>query len=194
MSAEPPNPARMGPRVRLAFPEPRDGEEIVALNRASRRFHRGLASPPTTRAGFERYLERCRRPDVVGLLIRRRDDDAILGAIGISQIFYGLFRNAYLGYEIGAPFARQGYMTEALELALHYAFVRLRLHRLEANIQPENQPSLALVARLGFSREGYSRRYLKIGGRWRDHERWALLAEDWRARRSIPKDSPPPRV
>ena len=174
----------MGPRVRLAFPEPRDGEELVALNRVSRRFHRGLASPPTTPAGFERYLERCRRPDVVCLLIRRRSDDAILGAIGISQIIYGLFRSAYLGYEIGAPFARQGYMTEALELALHYAFVRLKLHRLEANIQPENQPSLALAARLGFRLEGYSRRYLKIGGRWRDHERWALLAEDWRERRS----------
>jgi [ribosomal protein S5]-alanine N-acetyltransferase len=184
----------MGPRVRLAFPQERDGEELVALNRASRRFHRGLASPPTTLSRFAQYLERCRRPDCVGFLIRRRHDDAILGSIGISQIFYGLFRSAYLGYEIGAPFARQGYMTEALELALHYAFVRLKLHRLEANIQPENQPSLALVARLGFTREGYSRRYLKIGGRWRDHERWAILIEDWRARRSGSKGSPWPRV
>jgi ribosomal-protein-alanine N-acetyltransferase len=184
----------MGPRVRLAFPEPRDGEEFVALNRASRRFHRGLALPPVTLARFERYLERSRRADNVDLLVRRRADDAILGALGISQISYGPFRSAYLGYEIGAPFARQGYMMEALELALRYAFVQLRLHRLEANIQPENQPSLALVARLGFTREGYSRRYVKIGGRWRDHERWAILVEDWRAKRSQVKDSPRPRV
>src|SRR6185295_5118333 len=56
MSAEPPSPARIGPRVRLAFPEPRDGEEFIALNRASRGFHRGLTSPPTTLARFERYL------------------------------------------------------------------------------------------------------------------------------------------
>jgi ribosomal-protein-alanine N-acetyltransferase len=68
-------------------------------------------------------------------------------------------------------------------LALHYAFVRLKLHRLEANIQPGNQPSLALVTRLGFQREGFSPRYLKIAGRWRDHERWALLAEDWRKKK-----------
>src|SRR5262245_66222597 len=100
MSAEargsaPPIPRRVGPRVRLAFPEPRDGEELIALHRASRRFHRGLASPPTTRAGFETFLQRSRVPDAVRLLIRRRADDAILGSIGISQIFYGLFRSAY---------------------------------------------------------------------------------------------------
>lgn len=182
MSDAPPRPIRMGRRVRLDFPVESDREELIALNRASRRFHRGLASPPTTPNGFAKYLERCRRADCVGFLIRRREDDAILGSIVISQIAYGFFRSAYLGYEIGAPFARQGYMTEALELTLRYAFVQLKLHRLEANIQPENQPSLALVARLGFTREGYSRRYLKIGGRWRDHERWALLVEDWRAR------------
>ncbi len=180
---QPPIPARMGPRVRLAFPERQDGKEFIALSRASRRFYRGLASPPDTLARFERYVEHCRRPDAVHLLIRRRADDAILGALGISQISYGQFRSAYLGYEIGAPFARQGYMAEALELVLHYAFVQLRLHRLEANIQPQNEPSLALVARLGFTHEGYSRRYVKIGGKWRDHERWALLVEDWRARK-----------
>ena len=175
----PPRPTRAGPRVRLAFPTPRDRTEYLALNRASRRFHRGWASPPTTPEQFARYLAHCRRPDFVGLLIRRRADNAILGSIQLSQIVRGLFQSAYLGYDIGAPFARQGYMTEALGLTLHYAFRALKLHRLEANIQPTNQASLALVARLGFVREGYSRRYLKIAGRWRDHERWAILAEDW---------------
>jgi [ribosomal protein S5]-alanine N-acetyltransferase len=187
---EPKNPSRISRRVRLAFPQTEDGEELVALNRASRRFHRGLALPPTTMVQFARYLERVRSPGSLGFLLRRRADDAILGAIGISQISYGLFRSAYLGYEIGAPFAQQGYMTEGLQLALHYAFAQLKLHRLEANIQPQNQASLALVARLGFTCEGYSRRYLKIGGQWRDHERWALLVEDWRAQgtsRKIPR-------
>lgn len=66
---------------------------------------------------------------------------------------------------------------------LRYAFLELKLHRLEANIQPENVASIALVRRAGFVREGYSRRYLKICGRWRDHERWALIAEDWKAKR-----------
>jgi len=113
------------------------------------------------------------------LLVCRRRDGALLGAINISQIARGAFRSGYLDYWIGADFARQGYMTEALALALRYAFRRLKLHRLEANIQPENTHSIKLVKRLEFLREGYSRRYLRIRGEWRDHERWAVLAEDW---------------
>jgi ribosomal-protein-alanine N-acetyltransferase len=66
---------------------------------------------------------------------------------------------------------------------LRYAFKQLKLHRVEANIQPENVASIALVKRAGFVNEGYSRRYLKIGGQWRDHERWAILHEDWKTNR-----------
>src|SRR6185295_2999839 len=87
----------------------------------------------------------------------------------------------YLGYYIGAAFAGQGYMTEGLQLMLRNAFGGLGLRRVEANIQPGNRASLRLVRRAGFRREGVSPRYLKIAGRWRDHERWALLREDWRA-------------
>ena len=130
---------------------------------------------------FAAYLARRRRPSSPGFLICRSADGAVVGGINFSEIVRGSFQSAYLGYQIGAPFARRGYMTEAIGLALTFAFTRLRLHRVEANIQPGNRPSLALVRRAGFRREGLSRRYLKIGGRWRDHERWALLAEDWRA-------------
>jgi [ribosomal protein S5]-alanine N-acetyltransferase len=93
----------------------------------------------------------------------------------------GGFRSAYLGYYIGERYAGQGYMSEGIALMLQYAFKQLKLHRLEANIQPGNSASIALVKRAGFVREGYSRRYLKIGGRWRDHERWAIVYEDWKA-------------
>jgi ribosomal-protein-alanine N-acetyltransferase len=88
-------------------------------------------------------------------------------------------------------YAGQGYMREAIELVLREAFLNLRLHRIEANIQPGNHASIALARGAGFSREGFSPRYLKIGGRWRDHERWAILAEDWRnraARLGLPSD------
>lgn len=102
-----------------------------------------------------------------------------MGSINLSQIVRGPFRSAYMGYQVFAPFARQGYMTDAMPLMLRLVFGRLRLHRVEANIQPSNAPSLALVTRAGFIREGYSPRYLKIGGRWRDHERWAITAERW---------------
>jgi ribosomal-protein-alanine N-acetyltransferase len=71
-------------------------------------------------------------------------------------------------------------MLEGVGLVLSRAFGPLRLHRVEANVQPGNERSKALVRRLGFTKEGYSERYLKIGGRWRDHERWAILAENWR--------------
>lgn len=186
-----PAPTQRGRRLRLAFPRRRDQDEFLALNRASRTFHRGWASPPTTPEQFARLLASTRRSDFASLLIRRRADEAILGAIEISQVVRGAFRSAYLGYQIGAPHARQGYMTEALELALAYAFGPLALHRLEANIQPANAPSLALVRRLGFTCEGYSPRYLKVRGRWRDHERWAMLAEAWRTRRRDASSRPP---
>jgi ribosomal-protein-alanine N-acetyltransferase len=125
------------------------------------------------------------REDFRGFEIRRVSDGAVVGSIEISRIARGNFQSAYLGYRIGAADRGQGYMTEALELALRHSFRALRLHRVEANIEPGNEASIALVRRAGFTREGFSRRYLKLGGRWRDHERWALLREDWRpARRS----------
>lgn len=153
------------------------------MNRASLQFHKGRAFTPVTPAQYARYLAACRQPNFLGLLIKRRADGVVVGALELSQIVMGVFRSAYLGYYLGAPYAGQGLMSEAIALVLNHAFTEMGLHRVEANIQPDNAASLALVAKLGFVREGYSRRYLKIRGRWRDHERWAILAEDWGARR-----------
>ena len=91
----------------------------------------------------------------------------------------GSFRSAYLGYYAFEPLAGQGLMRQGLAKVISYAFGKLRLHRIEANIQPANKASVAFAKRLGFRREGYSPRYLKIAGRWRDHERWTMLAENW---------------
>lgn len=173
----------VGKRIFLRAPTREDSEEFIALNRASTRLHRGLVSPPTLPAQFTAFLKRSRGADSACFLLCRVDDGAIVGSINLSQIFLGGFRSAYLGYFVGAQYSGQGYMTEALQLTLRYAFEYLKLHRIEANIQPENIASIALVKRAGFTREGYSRRYLKICGRWRDHERWAIIAEDWKARR-----------
>ena len=173
-----------GERVFLRPPTKRDLAEFIALNRASARFHRGLVSPPTQPEQYAAFLSRCRRADCACFLICRTEDGAIVGSINLSQIFHGGFQNAYLGYHVGGPYAGQGYLTDALRLVLRYAFEDLKLHRLEANIQPENVASLALVRRAGFVREGFSRRYLKVCGRWRDHERWAVIAEDWKSRSS----------
>lgn len=109
------------------------------------------------------------------------EDRFIVGSINLSQIVRGGFQNAYLGYYMGEKYAGLGYMTEAVQLIVRHAFRQLKLHRLEANIQPGNLASIAVVKRAGFILEGYSRRYLKICGRWRDHERWAITSEDCRA-------------
>src|SRR6266550_1335567 len=173
--------AIVGERIFLRPPTKRDLAEFIALSRASTRFHRGLVSPPTRPERLNDYLTRSRRSDSASFLICSTAEGAIVGAINLSQIIRGGFQNAYLGYYIGAPYAGKGLMTEAIRLALRYAFSELKLHRLEANIQPGNKASIALVERAGFVREGFSRRYLKISGRWRDHERWAIIAEDWKA-------------
>jgi [ribosomal protein S5]-alanine N-acetyltransferase len=172
-----------GRRVFLRAPRASDRAEFLRLNRASRRLYRGLATPAVTARQWTAYLARRQQPSSPGFLICRVEDGAIVGGININEIVRGAFKSAFLGYQIGAPYARQGYMTEALALALAFAFGPLRLHRVEANIQPGNRASIALVRRAGFRLEGLSRRYLKIGGHWRDHERWALTVEDWRRRR-----------
>ena len=168
-----------GARVYIRAPRAADRAEFIALTHASRRLHRGLVSPPEDDAAFDSYLERCARPNFEGLLVCRSEDGRVVGVFNLSEIVRGNFQSAYLGYYAGEPYAGRGYMTEALGLVLAHAFETLKLHRVEANIQPDNVASIALVRRAGFTREGFSRRYLKISGRWRDHERYALLAEDW---------------
>jgi ribosomal-protein-alanine N-acetyltransferase len=177
-------PRIIGARVFLRSPTKRDAAEFIALNRASRAFHRGLVSPPITSEQFVDLLKKSNEDNSVCLLICVAAKGAIIGAVNLSQIFRGGFQSAYLGYYIGEQYAAQGYMTEALRLTVKHAFNSLKLHRLEANIQPGNLASIALVKRGGFHKEGYSRRYLKICGRWRDHERWAIIAEDWKSKHS----------
>ena len=169
-------------RVQLSSPSLADEQEFLAAMNASRSLHRPWLYPPLTREAYRTYLGRLDERKV-GFLARRGSGGEIVGWLNVSEIVRGGFQNAYLGYGGIAEFAGQGYMREALELVLREAFVGLALHRLEANIQPGNAGSIALASRAGFVREGLSERYLKVGGRWRDHERWALRAESWRPRR-----------
>ena len=117
----------------------------------------------------------------LGYWVSTRDGD-LAGVINISEIVRGTFCSGYLGYYAFVPHNGCGYMKRGLNAVLTDVFSRHRLHRLEANIQPENASSRGLAESLGFRLEGFSPRYLKIGGRWRDHERWAITAEEWKAR------------
>ncbi|MBV8879158.1 MAG: GNAT family N-acetyltransferase [Planctomycetaceae bacterium] len=169
------------PRVYLRTPTEGDAAEFLAFVKRERRFHRPWVQPPRTHATFRAYVQRNRRDDFEGFLVRRAEDDVILGVFNLSQIFRGGFQNACLGYYGSFRHAGQGLMTEGMRLLLRYAFRTLKLHRLEANIQPGNVASLALAKRCGFRREGFSPRYLKVAGRWRDHKRRAITREDWRS-------------
>ena len=163
------------PRVYLRPLRHEDKDEFLCLMQQSVRLHHPWISPPTTSQMFDSYLRRLNREDHAGLLVCRTDTKAIVGAINLNNIVRGSFLSASLGYYVGAPYAGQGLMREGLTLVCQHAFERLGLHRLEANIQPDNIPSLRLVERCGFINEGLSERYLFIAGEWRDHERWAIV-------------------
>ncbi len=162
----------MAKRVFIREVSRSDKDEFLALMRCSHGLHEPWISPPLTDSAFRGYLERARSHDHEGQLICLAKSQTIVGVININNIVRGSFLSASLGYYVGAPYAGQGYMHEGLELVMDYAFNQLGLHRLEANIQPENARSISLVRQCGFEKEGLSKAFLYIAGHWRDHERW----------------------
>ena len=163
-------------RVTVRRVTSRDQSEFLDLVAASAGLHHPWMSLPATPQQFQAHLMRYQRSGEESLLICVRDTGAIAGVANINSIIRGRFQNGSLAYAAFAPTAGQGYMSEGLALVLRHAFQDLRLHRLEANIQPGNHASLKLVQRLGFRREGYSPEMLFIDGAWRDHERWAITS------------------
>jgi ribosomal-protein-alanine N-acetyltransferase len=176
----------VGARVFLRLPRADDAPEWIRLRQVSRAHLRPTepAAPrgvdPFGASGFERMLAGASTERALRLLICLRKSNDIVGQVSLTDISRGCFQSCYVGYWIGRPFAGQGFMSEALALALRYAFVTLGLHRVEANIMPSNAPSRAVAAHCGLRCEGRARRLLRLAGRWRDHERWAITVEDWR--------------
>jgi [ribosomal protein S5]-alanine N-acetyltransferase len=162
--------------IHLRAPMLDDEAQFLAAARRSRAIHRPWVTAPTTEAAYRAYLARMAEPANLALLVCLSRGEELVGVFNITNIVLGPLRSGYLGYYVFAGYERRGLMRAGLEAVVRHAFGRLKLHRLEANIQPANAASIALVKACGFSREGYSPRYLKIGGRWRDHERWARLA------------------
>lgn len=137
-----------------------------------------------TRAAYRRRLRRLgiqwRRDEAYVFHILRREDMALVGAISLTQVRRGVAQMASVGYWIGRPFARQGYMTEALAVTLDYGFGTLGLHRIEAACLPRNDASRGVLEKVGFRPEGEARQYLKINGVWEDHLLFAVLFDDMR--------------
>ncbi|WP_278493604.1 GNAT family N-acetyltransferase [Acinetobacter gyllenbergii] len=159
-------------QIYLRQPQLSDLAEIKQAYQNSIQLHQPWTYPPTD---FEHYLAQEHR-----YFVCLKENHVIVGTFNISNIIRAYFHSAYLGYEAFYPYAGQGYMRQGLQLVLKEAFQTMNLHRLEANIQPDNLPSICLVSHAGFEKEGFSRQYLRVGGKeWKDHERWAILNADW---------------
>lgn len=178
----------VGERVYLRAPERMDWEAWASLRGRSRNFLEpwepswpaDALSRLSFRSRIARYAEDWRGDQAYNFFIFSHDD-ALVGGIGLSNVRRGVSETASLGYWVGEPFARQGFMTAALPLVLDFSFDRVRLHRVEAACLPTNVPSRALLTRIGFQQEGYARQYLCIAGKWQDHLLFAILREDWRS-------------
>ena len=173
----------MSSGVILRAPTLREEARFLEAARRSRGLHRHFAYPPLTPQAFGVFLRRAKQSSHESHLVLDSRSRALVGVVNLNEIVHRSFHSAYLGYYAFEPHSGRGLMSEGVALVLQRAFWEQGLHRLEANIQPDNTRSIALVKRLGFRREGFSPRYLKLGGRWRDHERWALLREEWRRTR-----------
>ena len=141
-------------------------------------------SSELTRASFRRrlrYYARDLSEDLgYAFFVFGNNDDQLLGGLTLSNVRRGVTQACTLGYWVGAPYARMGFMSDALSAVLPFVFDHLRLHRIEAACLPHNQASIRLLERTGFTREGLARRYLKINGSWQDHVTFALIEDDVR--------------
>lgn len=160
-------------RVYLERPSARRERDFIEAALRSRALHRGLVTAAANSADYREYLERTGRDDRASFFVVAEASNALAGVVEISDIVRAPEVTGSLAYYAFTPYAGSGLMREGLMLAIEVAFGELALERLDANVQPANRRSAALLERLGFEREGMQRSY-KIGTRWRNHERWTL--------------------
>lgn len=169
-------------RVRLVPTADVDDAAFLDAARRSHDLHHPWTAAPVTAEELAALRLRAAAGDHVSFCGKRVDDGSLVGVVNLSQLVRGNFQSCYMGFYAFVPNQGRGLMRETVALAVDDALTTQALHRVEANVQPANARSLALVASLGFRREGLSPRYLHIDGAWRDHERWAVTAEEWRVR------------
>lgn len=168
-------------QIQIRQIESTDEAAFLAASARSVALHGDWVSAPQNSEAFQTLLRKCADGRNASFLVTTGADE-LAGCINVNEIVRGAFQSAYLGYYAFAPHQCAGTMRAGLGLVIAHAFTKMQLHRLEANIQPDNTRSISLVESLGFRREGLSPRYLKIAGQWRDHLRYALTIEDWEAR------------
>jgi len=179
-------PSLDGDRIFLREPQMSNFADWAELRQQSRMFlepwEPRWAKDELTRKSFRRrlrYYYKDARADMgYAFFLFRTSDNALLGGLTLSNIRRGVAQACSLGYWIGQPYARQGYMTNGVLAVLPFVFNALHLHRLEAACLPENEASANLLVKVGFQYEGHARQYLKINGIWQDHSLYALLNDD----------------
>lgn len=164
-------------RLEIRRPSGRDRGAVVDAARRSRELHHPWVVGPTDAEMFHAWVRRQRSPRYAAFLLRTPDGDPV-GIVNLSDIILGNFRSAHMGYYAFAGHEGKGLMAEGIRWIVRYAFSHLGLHRVEANIQPGNEPSRRLAEACDFRLEGFSPNYLVVDGAWRDHERWAITVED----------------
>jgi ribosomal-protein-alanine N-acetyltransferase len=152
-----------------------DESEFLNNSIASKKLHRNWVIVPRTKRQFWEYVNEMNSDTNKAFAVIDKNTFAIVGVVEFRDIFMFDFKNSYISYYAFHQYLRQGFMKSGVLKAVDFAFKKLRLHRLEANIQPENKASIALVKSCGFKKEGFSPKFIKKGGKWKDHERWALL-------------------
>lgn len=152
-----------------------DETEFLRNSIASKKLHRNWVVVPRTQRQFWEYFKEMNSDANKAFVVIDKDTLAIVGVIEFRDIFMFDFKNSYITYYAFNQYLRKGFMKSGVLKAVNFAFKKLRLHRLEANIQPENKASIALAKTCGFKKEGFSPKFIKKGGKWKDHERWALL-------------------
>jgi ribosomal-protein-alanine N-acetyltransferase len=180
-----PLPAIAGDGVTLRTPQMTDYGEWAALRETSRDFltpwEPVWPTDDLTRSAFRRrvrrYSEDLRSDQGYAFLIARNSDGAVVGGLTLANIRRGVAQAGSLGYWMGLPFVRHGYMTAAVRAVIPFGFATLRLHRLEAACIPTNVSSIRLLEKTGFTREGYARQYLCINGTWQDHLLYARVKD-----------------
>lgn len=166
------------PNIMIREPMLKDKESFISAMQRSQSLHHPWVKAPTTAKEFDEYLQRFQQPNQRSFLVCNEAEN-IVGVFNVSEIVRGLFQNTYLGFYAVADFSGKGYMSAGLKLVLAKVFNELNLHRIEANIQPDNMQSIQLIKKNGFRYEGFSPRYLKIDNEWRGHEHWAMTYEDF---------------
>ena len=177
-------------RCYLRLPNLNDFESWVNLRKKSEDFlskweperDRNFYSMTLFRSRVKWAKNKFNEKKVIHAFIFRREDESLIGAVTLDNVRRGAAQSGSIGYWLGEPFQKKGYMFEAVQALVFYVFKNFDLSRLEAATLPENQASRSLLERVGFKYEGVSQSYLQISGRWRNHVMYALLRNDRRGR------------